>query len=187
MWFSKIKIMSFYCFPILVSDNDVNYIDGCDITRIMQIVQPGDVLIRGYDEYLDGKFIPDELGYSHAGLYVGDNQLIHACSPCVQYVSLIDFCTCDRIMVLRPIYGMDKAIEFAKSRVGVPYDFNYDSDKGRLYCFELIANAYSCVEFETYSVSKFFGLVKRTCYLAKSLYESEFFANVYEKNRKNDK
>lgn len=38
VWFSKIKIMSFYCFPILASDDEGNYIDGYDITRIMQIV-----------------------------------------------------------------------------------------------------------------------------------------------------
>lgn len=82
---------------------------------------------------------------------------------------------------------MDEALENAKSKVGVPYDFNYDSDKGKLYCFELITVVYPCAEFETYTVSKFFGLVKRTCYLAKSLYESEFFSKIYEKNKKNDK
>ena len=183
VWFSKIKILSFYYLPVLACDLEGDYVNGYDIVRIMQLVKPGDVLIRGYDEYLDGKFIPDELGYSHAGLYIGDNQIIHACAPCVQYGSLVDFCQCDRIMILRPTYGTIEAIELAKSKVGVPYDFNYESDRGKLYCFELIATVYHFVDFETFTISKFFGLVKRTCYIAKSLYGSEFFLKVYEKNK----
>lgn len=87
-------------------------------------------------------------------------------------------------MILRPTYGIKEALELAKYKIGVEYDFNYDSDKGRLYCFELIATVYPWAELETFTVSKFFGLVKRTCYLAKSLYGSEFFKKVYEKNRK---
>ena len=49
----------------------------------MEIIQPGDVLLRGFNKYLDGKFIPDEKGYSHAGLYAGNNEVIHAANPAV--------------------------------------------------------------------------------------------------------
>ena len=68
----------------------------------MEIIQPGDVLIRGYDKYLDGKFIPDEKGYSHAGIYVGSNEVVHSVAPAVERIHIIDFCEADRIMLLRP-------------------------------------------------------------------------------------
>lgn len=80
-------------------------VDGNDILQIMEVIQPGDVLLRGYNKYLDGKFIPDKKGYSHAGLYVGGNQVIHSVSPSVQFIHIIDFCEADRIMVLRPKCG----------------------------------------------------------------------------------
>ena len=126
-------------------------------------------MLRGYDKYVDGKFIPDEKGYSHAGLYAGNNDVIHAVSPSVERTSIIDFCQCDRVMVLRPsITESNFAVEKAESMIGIPYDFNYESDVGRLYCFELISICYPDAHMET------FGLIKRKCYLAKSIYGNGF-------------
>lgn len=158
-------------------------VDGNDIMRIMELVKPGDVLLRGYNKYLDGKFIPDEKGYSHAALYAGGNQVIHAVSPSVQMIHIIDFCEADRIMVLRPETGCHEAVEIAKKKIGVPYDFNYETDTGKLYCFELIANCYSQAGIKTYKVKKFFGIIKRYCYIAKSIYLNPFFSRVFERNQ----
>ena len=141
-------------------------------------------MIRGYNKYLDGKFIPDEIGYSHAGLYIGGNEVVHSASPSVAKIHLIDFCQADRIMLLRPIEGQEKAIEVAKSRIGVPYDFNYETDLDKLYCFELIAVCYPQSDMQTYVVKKFFGLVKRECYIAKSIYQNGFFIRLFERNKK---
>lgn len=126
----------------MVYDPKPYLINGHDILQIMEFIQPGDVLIRGYDDYLDGKFIPDKRGYSHAGIYVGEKEVIHSASPSVARISIIDFCISDRIMVLRPESGQEEAVKIAESKIGVPYDFNYESDFGKLYCFELIANCY---------------------------------------------
>lgn len=184
IWLSKVKIFTQgHLIPVILYDGDEAYVNGEDILQIMELIQPGDVLIRGYDEYLDGKFIPDEKGYSHAGLYVGDNTVIHASSPSVNRISIIDFCHCDRIMVLRPVWGMENAVKIANQKVGVPYDFNYESDIGKLYCFELIANCYPDSAMEEVVVKKFFGLVKRHCYVAKSIYDNPYFGTVFEKNR----
>ena len=88
-------------------------------------------------------------------------------------------------MVLRPaITESNFAVEKAESMIGVPYDFNYESDVGKLYCFELIANCHPDAHMEEYDVSKIFGLIKRKCYLAKSIYNNAFFTNMFERNDK---
>lgn len=180
-WFGKLKLMPspHNLIPILVQDKPFR-VDGEDILSIMEVIRPGDVLLRGYDTYVDGKFIPDERGYSHAGIYAGNNEVIHAVSPTVSKTSIIDFCISDRVMVLRPIAGQEQALKIAESLIGVPYDFNYESGVERLYCFELIANCYEESNMPIFVVKKFLGLVKKNCYLAKSIYENPFFCKVIE-------
>lgn len=44
-------------------------VKGSDVRAVMAALAPGDLLVRGYHDYLDGKVIP---GYfSHVGLYLG--------------------------------------------------------------------------------------------------------------------
>ena len=68
--------------------------------------------------------------------------MIHAVSPSVEKIHLVDFCVSDRIMVLRPKEGQQDAISKAVESIGKPYDFNYKSDDKRVYCFELISKCY---------------------------------------------
>ena len=152
----------------------------------MDILRKGDVLVRGYNKYLDGKFIPDKLGYSHAGLYIGKTQVVHAVSPCVEKCHVIDFCEADRILILRPDQGQTMASATAIGKIGLPYDFDYKSDRGKLYCFELIATCYPHANVKTHLVKKFLGLVKRNCYLAKSIYLNPHFKPIFEKNEKGE-
>jgi hypothetical protein len=44
-------------------------VKGVDMRRAMSEIQPGDILVRGFDNYVDGNFIPGF--FSHAGLYLG--------------------------------------------------------------------------------------------------------------------
>ena len=183
-WFGKLKILSFGHLPIIAYDPDPFYVSGYDIMDILNLLRPGDVLLRGYNKYLDGKYIPDERGYSHAGLCVGNNQVVHAVSPCVEKCHAIDFCQADRIMVLRPTCGHENAVDEALRRVGTPYDFDYQTDEEKLYCFELVAKCYPEAELQLFEVKKFFGLVKRRCYIAKSIYGNPSFMKVFERNAK---
>ena len=57
------------------------------------------------------------------------------------------------------------------------------SDDNRVYCFELISKCYPQSGMKEFTVSKLLGLVKRKCYLAKSIYENPFFLNLWEKCR----
>ena len=184
--FGKLKVLSFGFLPVLAYDPDPFYVTGYDIEHLLGILKPGDVLLRGYNKYLDGKFIPDNKGYSHAGLYIGKNQVVHAVSPCVEKCHVIDFCEADRIMVLKPKEGQVMATATAIGKIGLPYDFDYRTDRGKLYCFELISACYPQANIQTHVVKKFFGLVKRNCYIAKSIYLNPHFQKIWEKNNKED-
>lgn len=73
------------------------------IRRVLSLVKPGDVLLRRYDGYVDNAFIDGK--YSHAGIYVGNDMIIHAINPIVSEIDVIDFCRCDNICILRPVSG----------------------------------------------------------------------------------
>lgn len=113
-----IKIFRFPMF--LVYDPGSCRVKGHHAREVLRCIEPGDVLVRGFEMYLDGKFIP---GYfSHAGLYLGEvteadralapekarrrvlpgeQLVIHAIAEGVQMEDLLDFCRCDRLLVLR--------------------------------------------------------------------------------------
>lgn len=44
-------------------------VKGADMRKAMADLKPGDILVRGYDNYVDGHFIPGF--FSHVGLYLG--------------------------------------------------------------------------------------------------------------------
>ncbi len=44
-------------------------VKGSDMRKAMADIQPGDILVRGFDNYVDGNFIPGF--FSHVGLYLG--------------------------------------------------------------------------------------------------------------------
>lgn len=67
------------------------------------MLEPGDVILRGFDNYLDGYFIDDPHGYSHGAIYVGKEKIIHAVVEGVSEINVLDFMRCDRICILRPI------------------------------------------------------------------------------------
>lgn len=62
----------FTTFPLrltLLHDPRSYRVKGGDMRKAMSTLQPGDILVRGFDNYLDGHFIPGF--FSHAGLYLG--------------------------------------------------------------------------------------------------------------------
>jgi hypothetical protein len=87
-------------------------------------------------------------------------------------------------MALRPDSGQPDALEKSTEFLGVPYDFNYESDIGKLYCFELIAKCYPQFNLKEYDVEKLGGLIRRKCYLAKSIYQNSHFTKLLERNKK---
>jgi hypothetical protein len=104
----------------VIYDPGAYRVRGRDARQVIDLVRPGDVLLRGYDAYLDGKLIPGL--FSHAGLYLGEvggadlplvpedargglvtgaQIIIHAVAEGVRLDDVLDFCRCDRLAILR--------------------------------------------------------------------------------------
>lgn len=63
--------IKFYKFPLfLIYDPGSYKVKGDDHREVLDLLQPGDILLRAYTNYLDGKFIPGL--FSHAALYYGE-------------------------------------------------------------------------------------------------------------------
>lgn len=177
--FGNIKI---YKWPLFITyDPTMFEVDGQQIQEILDVLEPGDILLRGYKMYADSKFIPGD--YSHGAVYIGDNTVIHAVAKGVSEINIISFCMCDRICILRPRAGVRNAIAKAKrfAKDNVPYDFAFKRNASALYCFELCAECYPKLKVQTKDVKRLFGLLKKkNVYLAESFLESPDFKKVYE-------
>ena len=159
-------------------------VTGEQILEILQVLRPGDVVLRKFDSYADSKFIPGD--YSHGAVYVGDNKIIHAVAEGVSEIDVVSFCMCDRICILRPRVGMRNAVakakKFAKDKV--PYDFAYKRNSSALYCFELCAECYPKLDIKPRDAKALFGLLKKkNVYLAESFTSSPDFKIVFQSDK----
>jgi hypothetical protein len=178
--FGDIKIFKW---PLFVIYQPTSFrIKGSDTRKIMTNIQPGDVVMRGYDDYLDGYFIPKgESGCSHSGLYIGENKIVHSIAEGSSLIDIIDFCRCDKIIILRPDSGQEWAIEHAKkcADANVPYDFNFAPGPGKYYCHEFTASCYPNLQIDILSrrILKLFS--SPLAFLADSFYTNKRFSKIY--------
>ena len=180
--FGDIKVFKW---PLwIVYDPDDFEVTGEKTAQILKLLEPGDVVVRGYKHYADGKFIPSKSGWSHGAVYVGDWKIAHAVASGVQYIDVIEFARCDRIAVLRPRKNAKSAVRKANKFVknNIPYDFFFRYGSSSLYCFELCGECYSRLDIKKKCVSTFFGLLKKDVYLAESFFESPDFELIMEYN-----
>ncbi|MCK5726724.1 MAG: hypothetical protein KAH22_07875 [Thiotrichaceae bacterium] len=164
--FGDIKVFKFPFF--ILYDPGSYLIKGNETREIMNTLEAGDILIRGYKNYLDGYFIP---GYfSHAALYLGnvpnennitllpsvkdqfyaegEQIVVHAMAEGVFMEDLLNFCRCDYIVVLRPSKvsqeDVDNIYNRALMELGTPYDFQFDFSRyNNLSCTEFV---YLCMK-----------------------------------------
>jgi hypothetical protein len=169
-FFGDIKVFKFPMF--IIYDPGSYLVKGEDIRKVINTIQPGDIFVRGYINYLDGYFIPGT--FSHAALYLGEvteadrnkvregaddrfrtgeQMVIHAMAEGVFMEDVINFCRCDYMLILRrnPSVESDesKKIRFedvltkALQNLGKEYDFKFDfSDFTKLSCTELVYVCY---------------------------------------------
>lgn len=113
---------------------------------VEQLIQPGDIIIRRFEGYVDKVFIPG--WFNHAGIYIDkfhnqNHQIIHAISDGVIVDDLIDFMRTDHMIVLRAPEGQEEAIGRAKAAIGSEYDFAFDfTETVRFSCTELVSYCY---------------------------------------------
>ncbi len=174
-FFGDIKVFKY---PLFILYDPGSYkIRGDEIREVIKIIEPGDILIRGYINYLDGYFIPGF--FSHAGLYLGqviesdrqyvptnaldrfktgEQMVIHAMAEGVFMEDVINFCRCDYMVILRRNLEVesqtsrqitfDKVFQRALSHLGKEYDFKFDfNDFHKFSCTELVYDC--CKDFIT--------------------------------------
>lgn len=183
--FGNIKIFKWPLF--LVYDPNYFNVGGKQVLDIIQILKPGDIILRGYDCYLDGLFIPDPLSYSHGSIYIGNGKIIHAVAEGVSETDIIEFTRCDRIAIFRPKKYQRSAIKKAKDflKNNTPYDFGFNNSVSSLYCFELCGLCYEKLNIPTSTVKKLFGLIKKkNVFLAESFFRSPDMKCIYQYNPK---
>lgn len=121
---------------------------GKHYRQLEPIIQPGDIIIRRFEGYVDKWLIPGF--WNHAGIYIGEideknHKVIHAISDGVMVDDLIDFMRTDHMIVLRaPARLREGAIKRAKEVIGTDYDFAFNFDDTlRFSCTELITHCYA--------------------------------------------
>lgn len=156
-----------------------------DIRSMMKCVQPGDVIMRRYNAYLDGYFIYKRK-YTHSGIVIDENTMVHAIAEGVQKVDIIDFVKdCDGFIILRPKYdhiSQRNVVQKAHSLIGTPYDFFFQYGGPRLYCHECTNTALSGGGLDVKPQWRRIGLIKK--YVVVDMDFLDAFPAVYETDTK---
>lgn len=178
--FGDIKIFKW---PMFVIYHPVSFkVKGHHTREIINLLEPGDVVMRSYFNYLDSYFIPKgQSKCSHSGLYIGDNRVVHSIAEGSVIDDIIDFCRADSILVLRPLSGQEWAIEHAKKCAdqNIEYDFNFEPEQGRYYCHEFTASCYPNLGIKPLSRKIFVFFSSPVVFLADSFYTNENFKLLY--------
>lgn len=128
-------------------------VKGEDTRKIINILKPGDVLLTRYDYYLG--YVFSVIGFwGHAGIYVGNDRVIHMLGNGIQNEDILTFCRKDHIAILRPKNELAAKNAVTKALIkfeeGVDYDYNFSDFNQTLYCSELIWDVYDKPEEITY-------------------------------------
>ena len=150
--------------PWFVYRPDIHKVRGADVRRILDTVEPGDILLRRFDGYLNTIFTPGFWG--HAGLFVGNNQIVHAVSQGTISEDILNFCRADAVCVFSVVnlthpkpqirLAVDRAIAAADENID--YDFDFSGLNETYYCTELIDVVYGYLFAQDY-VKKFGQLI----------------------------
>lgn len=146
------------------------------IEYLLSTIQPGDVVCRGYNYYLDSHFIPGD--YSHSGIVLNSREMVHAIAEGIQSIHPIDFVKdTDRFIILRPHYpwGPQESINCAVWHADVnntQYDFLFN-DSQKFYCHEFTADCLNAGGVQPKTTHKVFGVwpfrFSRDIFLAQNL------------------
>ena len=124
-------------------------VKGPDMRKILDVIKPGDVLLRVYRHYIGSVMVP---GYwSHAALYAGEiegkpDRVIHMLGAGICNEDLLTFMRCDGVVVLRCkkpdliVPAIAKAKAYLEA--GTDYDYGFIRGDVQLYCSELIYQIY---------------------------------------------
>ena len=189
--FGDIKVFKWPMF--IVYDPVLYQLSGVKLRRVLDTLRVGDIVARGYVHYLDGFFIPGI--FSHTGIYVGNNTIIHSTAEGVNRVDVLDFLQCDRCAIIRPKCSEESDViknainrAFDYLHTCTPYDFAFTAGDDALYCHEFTASCYKDIKIEK-KIARLSGLLrwirkKEPVYLAASFIENPNFDVVLQIDEK---
>lgn len=124
---------------------NIHKVRGEDVRKILDIVEPADILLRRFDGYLNTIFteIIGKSFWGHAGTYIGNNQMVHSVSVGCITEDILNFCRADAVCILEPIYpevNKQEIVTKAKlmAQMGMPYDYEFSSTNDAFYCTETV-------------------------------------------------
>lgn len=175
--FGRIKVSKY---PLWFSYSPTTYLaKGKQFREAVEVLKPGYVIARGYNDYLDGYFIPGQ--YSHtcicSKLSEWEQYIIHSMAYGVFQQDLIDFLRCDKFVIFKPRKHLKKAVRIAKSLIGRNYDFDFKNGNDGLYCHEMTAKCFPDLDIKPIKIG--FG---KEVYTVDSFINSPDFEIVYEFN-----
>lgn len=169
-------------YPMFLQYVDCTHrVTGADYYKVRELLKPGDIILRGHDNYLSKFLVPGE--YSHSGIYKGNDVVIHSTvENGVHESNLVDFMRCDRFMALRPSLCQNLIIENAQKYIGKKYDNELEDNDDEYYCHEFVASVLKDCSFEINKIhaSTLFGLISKDIYCAQSFLNNIIFNKVVE-------
>ncbi len=144
-WYKIKKAVIDFFSNINLGKREVHGVTSEMAQKVLPKMQPGDILLRRTDGTSGNLFIPS--WWKHAGVYVGEGQVVDAAFKGIGKDSFHKFMTeGDAIMIVRPknlTETQRQAIaDYANRQVGKPYDFDFDFlDEARQSCTELANHA----------------------------------------------
>lgn len=176
-------------YPLFLQYVDcTHHVSGEDYFKARTILQEGDIILRGHDNYLSGFIIPGK--YSHSGIYIGEDRIIHSMlEGGVHESNLVDFMRCDRFMALRPTCGQVAIIHHARKYIGRKYDSELEDDDNEYYCHEFVASVLNDCNFGIRKIhaSTMFGLIRKDIYCAESFLDNCHLYEIMEIDWKKQK
>lgn len=163
------KILSNIIFQIAVTKTSLQdkmlTQKDCEIAK--KVLRRGDLLLVGQLKRISRYLISGPV--THATLYIGNNEIIHAVSDGVEIINLKDiFAEYDTMIILRPEIDpnkkdrvVDRTIEYATSQIDKPFNFFFEKGKRQFCCTQLVNESFKQANFETglknFKKMKFFG------------------------------
>ena len=156
-------------------------VNGEDYYKVRELLEPGDIILRGHDNYLSKFLVPGS--YSHSGIYIGNERIIHSTvENGVHESNLVDFMRCDRFMAMRPVFGKVDIKEKAQKYIGKKYDNELEDNDDEYYCHEFVAYVLNDCGFgiKKIEATTLFGLVRKSIYCEQSFTDNQSLCKLME-------
>lgn len=124
---------------IILFGNSNHELKGDDIRGILNVLKPGDILLNNHKHYVSSLFIKGE--FSHAGVYVGNDKVIHVVGDGIKVEDILTFTRADSFAVVRCTDKSLIAPAIAEAYIlllkGIDYDYDMNKYSDEyMYCTE---------------------------------------------------